>query len=134
MSAFNANMIVPASKSVEFGAEVDNTRSAKAILLQGIKKQIDLFKNPASEGRRWFTLGQKEVAITLRVQNKPLKLAGEETKVVVPVDHFQAAMEHFTKEVTADKFKEQLVEADKAMTARKEKMRATRSANKEKKS
>lgn len=133
MTTFNPSMIVAASKSTEFAGERESKRSAKNILLDGIKKQVELFANPATEGRRWFTLGTKEVALTLRVQNKPLKLLGDETKVVVPVDQFKAAMEHFAKEVNADKFKAQLEEADKAMKARKAKMASTRAANKEKK-
>ncbi|MEV5031005.1 hypothetical protein MRBLMC3_000159 [Sphingobium sp. LMC3-1-1.1] len=130
MTAFNPSMIKPASKSTEFAAAVETERSAKTILLEGIAKQIKLFDNPKEDGRRWFTMGQKEVCLTLRVNNKPIKLVGDETKVVVPVEQFGAAMDHFKAEVEKGSFGTQLEEADKGMNVRREKLRTTRAANK----
>ena len=130
MTTFSPSMIKPASKSTEFAATVETERSAKTILLEGIAKQIKLFDNPKEDGRRWFTMGQKEVCVTLRVNNKPIKLVGDETKVVVPVDQFGAAMEHFKAEVEKGSFKTQLEEADAGMNARREKLRKTRSEKK----
>jgi hypothetical protein len=127
---FNPAMIVPASKSKEFNASPDEKRSAKTILLDGIKRQIELSKDVKAEGKRWFTVGKTETALTLRVNNKPLKINGEETKVVVPTEHFEAAMEHFAKQVETGAFDDVLVEADKGITARREKLKKTRAANK----
>lgn len=130
MANFNPAMILPASKSTEFAEGANQERTAKAILLDGIKRQLDFYANPSKEGRRWFTLGQKEVALTLRIGNKPLKLNGEETKVVVPTEHFSAAMKHFASEVEKGSFDAQLKDAEKAMGERKEKLRKTRASKK----
>ncbi|WP_066864492.1 hypothetical protein [Sphingobium sp. TCM1] len=129
MTAFNPSMIKPASKSAEF-ATAEQGRTAKSILIDGIAKQIKLFSNPKEDGRRWFVLGQKEVALTLRVNNKPIKLIGDETKVVVPVEQFEAAMNHFRAEVEKGNFNAQLEEADKGIATRREKLRSTRAAKK----
>lgn len=130
MTAFNPSMIKPASKSVEFAASTEQGRNAKSILIDGIAKQIKLFANPKEDGRRWFVMGQKEVALTLRVNNKPIKLIGDETKVVVPVQQFEAAMNHFKSEVEKGNFNAQLEEADKGIATRREKLRNTRVAKK----
>ena len=130
MATFNPSMIVPASKSAEFAKAGEQGRSAKSILLDGIAKQIKLFSNPKEDGRRWFVLGQKECAITLRVNNKPIKLVGNETKVVVPVDQFEAAMNHFKAEVEKGSFNAQLEEADKGIATRRDKLRETRASKK----
>lgn len=129
MAAFNPAMIVPASKSKEFNAAPDAKRTARIILLDGITRQIELHKNVNADGKRWFVVGKEEVALTLRVNNKPIKIVGEETKVVVPADQFSAAMEHFSKEVEKGSFNAQLAEADKAIDARRTKLKATRAAN-----
>lgn len=125
MANFNPAMIVPASKSTEF-AVTEQGRTPKTILLDGITKQLKLYKEPKVEGRRWFTVGAKEIALTLRIGNKPLKLAGDETKVVVPADQFEAAMKHFEGEVKAGKFDAELKAAEKAMDDRRTKLRSTR--------
>ncbi|QDC38693.1 hypothetical protein [Sphingobium fuliginis] len=130
MAAFNPNMIVSAAKSAEFAGEANQDRTAKAILLDGIKRQLDFYANPTKEGRRWFVRGQKEVCITLRIGNKPLKLNSEETKVVVPAEHFEAAMKHYAGEVEKGTFDAQLKEAEKAMGVRKDKLRKTRAEKK----
>lgn len=129
MANFNPSMIVPVSKSAEFAA-FEQGRTAKTILIEGIAKQVKLFRNPKEDGRRWFTLGQKEVALTLRIGNKPLKLSGEETKVAVPVEHFEGAMQHFKSRVEAGDFDAQLTVAEKAMEDRRTKLRTTRANNK----
>jgi len=130
MATFSPNMIVPASKSTEFAAGGSQERSAKTILLEGIKRQLDFYANPTKEGRRWFVRGQKEVCLTLRLGNKPLKLNGEETKVVVPADHFEAAMKFYADEVEKGKFDGQLKAAEVAMGERKDKLRKTRAEKK----
>lgn len=130
MANFNPAMIKPASKSAEFAASVETERSAKTILLEGIAKQLKLFEDPKADGRRWFVRGNAECSITLRVNNRPIKLAGEETKVVVPVEQFAAAMAYYKAEVEKDSFKAQLEEADKGMATRRDKLRATRASKK----
>jgi len=130
MANFNPAMILPTARSAEFADAGEQKRSAKTILIEGIVKQIDFYANPTKEGRRWFVRGQKEVCLTLRIGNKPLKLNGEETKVVVPAEHFDAAMNHYKSEIEKGKFDAQLAEADKGMEERRDKLRATRSAKK----
>lgn len=127
MANFNPSMIVPVSKSAEFAAE-DNGRTAKHILLEGIDNQIALYKEPTKNGRRWFTIGKQEVSLTLRVNNKAFPLLGEETKVAVPIAHFEDAMLHFKSEVEKGAFDKALVTADEGIATRKEKLRATRAA------
>jgi hypothetical protein len=133
MTAFSPNMIVPAAKSNEFAGDTSNKRTVKAMLLDGIKRQVELFKDPKADGRRWFQVGKVETAISLRVQNKSLKLIGDESKVVVPTEHVEAAFTHYAAEVTADKFKDQLAELQKSVDARRDKASKTRAANKGKK-
>lgn len=130
MAAFNPSMIVPASKSNEFAQSAQLERSAKSILLEGIERQLKLYKDPKADGRRWFTVGEKEIAISLRVNNKPLPIVGTETKVAVPVAHFEDAMKHFASEVKAGKFDAVLADADKAIASRREKLRKTRASRK----
>ncbi len=130
MAAFNPSMIVPASKSNEFAQSAQSERSAKTILLEGIERQVKLYKDPKADGRRWFTVGEKEIAISLRVNNKPLPIVGTETKVAVPVAHFEDAMKHFASEVKAGKFDAALADADKAIASRREKLRKTRASRK----
>ncbi|GFE72395.1 hypothetical protein [Novosphingobium sp. TCA1] len=127
---FNPSMIVPASKSKEFNATPDEKRTAKTILIDGIKRQIELSKDVKAEGKRWFVVGKEETAISLRVNNKPIKIVGEETKVTVPNEHFEAAMTHYKAEIEKGAFDAQLADADKAITARRTKLKATRAANK----
>lgn len=130
MAAFTPNMIVPAAKSAEFSLEGGQERTAKLILLEGITKQIALFKKPTENGRRWFTIGKSEVCLTLRVNNKPIKIVGDETKVVVPLEHFEPAMEHFVKQIESGAMDAALKEADKGIATRREKLRNTREAKK----
>jgi len=130
MAAFNPSVLKPASKSVEFNKDVANARSAKDVLTQGIDKQIELFKNPKAEGRRWFTIGKSETLLTLRYSNRALVLKDGEKSVVVPNDQFEAAMAYFKEQVGKDAYADQLAELEKANESRKTKMRATRSAKK----
>lgn len=130
MATFNPAMIVSAAKSAEFAGEGEQGRNAKAILLDGIAKQIELFKNPLQDGRRWFSVGKTEVAITLRVNNKPLPIMGTETKVVVPLAHFEEAMLHFKQQVEKGQMDDALKDADEGISTRREKLRATRAEKK----
>lgn len=132
--AFNPTLIVPASKSKEFAGEADaGKRTARNILLDGIDKQIKLFKDPKADGRRWFVVGTNEVALTLRINNRAIPLAGEEVKVAVPVAHFEDAMNFYKSEVQAGTFDALLNAADERREARLTKLRATREAKKSEK-
>ena len=129
MTKFDPKFIVPASASKEFQGEKIK-RTAKDVLLDGIKRQLELFTDPKADGRRWFTVGKQEVALSLRVGNKPLKLVGEETKVVVPLAMFEEAMKHFSDRATAGEFDPQLVSIGAAMESRSVKISASRAAKK----
>lgn len=133
MATFNPTALKPASQVAEFADKAGAARTAKMVVLDGIKKQIELFRDPKAEGRRWFTSGATMTAFTLRVGNKPLKLQGEETKLAVETKDFEAALGYFTKEIEAGKLDAQLDIATKAMDDRKGKMRATRAAKKARK-
>jgi len=124
---FNPNALKPASQVAEF-ADKSGARTAKQVVLAGIKKQLALFKDPKAEGKRWFTSGATHTAFTLRVQNKALKLQDDETKLAVETKDFEAAMDYFTKQIEAGALDKQLDEATKAMEVRKEKMATTRAA------
>lgn len=132
MANFNPSMIVPAARSTEFAGAGEQGRTAKAILIDGINKQIELFKNPKEAGRRWFQMGQSEVCLTLRVNNKPLPIVGNETKVVVPLAHFEDAMKHLKGLVEKGDLNAALAEADKGIATRRTKLRETRAAKKAK--
>ncbi|WP_242152556.1 hypothetical protein [Sphingomonas sp. BAUL-RG-20F-R05-02] len=130
MAAFDPKNLKPAHTVAEFADSAQSQRTAKAVVLDGIKKQLALFKDPRVEGRRWFTSGASHTAFTIRVANKPLKLSGEETKLAVETKDFEAALDYFAKEIAAGKLDEQLNAATGAMEARKDKMRTTRAAKK----
>jgi hypothetical protein len=133
MTTFNASVIRPASKSVEFAlSSTPGKRTPKEVLLLGIAKQIALFKEPKLEGRRWFKAGKSEMAFTLRYSNKPLVLVDDETQVVVPTEQFEAAMKYYQGEVTKGTFDAQLEKLGLLVDARKLKMAKTRAANKAK--
>ena len=132
MTNFDPKLIVPASKSAEFSG-TDTARTAKHILLDGISNQIALFKDPKKEGRRWFQVGKTEVAISLRVNNKPLAILGTETKVAVPIDQFEAAMGYYKEEIEKGTLDAKLAEADKGIATRREKMKQTRATRKQEK-
>lgn len=127
--AFNPSILTPASKSAEF-AKSDNVRSAKDTLLNGIDEQLKRYKDPKLDGKKWFTVGKTETAISLRYGNKALVLKDGETLVTVPNAQFEAAMAYYKEQVEKDAFKDQLAELEKGVKAKREKMLATRAANK----
>lgn len=129
MAAFNPAAIKPASKSTEFG-QTGNTRAAKDVLLAAIDAQLALYKDPKTEGRRWFTIGKSETMLTLRYGNKALVLKDGEKSVVVPNDQFEPAMAYFKEQVGKEAYADQLTELEKGRAARTDKMRATRAEKK----
>lgn len=129
MATFNPNIIKAASKSVEFG-EQRNVRSAKDVVLQGISRQLELFKDAKAEGKRWFVIGKSETLLTIRYSNKALVLKDGEKQVAIPNGQLEAALEYFKGEVAADKYADQLAVMEKANEGRRDKMRATRAAKK----
>lgn len=137
--AFDPKNLVPAATVADF-AKVAGQRTTKAVALDNIKKQIELI-DPKKEGKRsfWDTVaggkrsytGQgSHIGFSIRVANRALKLQGDIQELAVPKADFKAALEHFAKEVAADRFKAQLDELDGARSARTEKMRQTRRAKK----
>lgn len=130
MANFSLALIKPVSKSTEFG-QTSNARSAKEVLLTGIEQQLKLFREPATEGRRWFRSGKSETAFALKYSNRALVLVDGETQAVVPTDKFEDALAYFKAEVSKGVFDEQLKALEGARTERTNKMRATRAAKKD---
>ncbi len=117
-----------ASKSAEFNSEV--VKTPKTLLAVAIDKQIQLYKKPSEEGRRWFTIGDKEVALKLKFANKAIPLVGNEETVVVPRDQVEAAYLYLKEQALAGKYDAPLAELAKSREDRTSKMRATRAAKK----
>ena len=137
--AFDPKNLVAAT-SVEAFAQASGRRTTKAVALDNIARQIELI-DPKREGKRtfWDTVvdgkrsytGQgSHVGFTIRVANKALRLQGDIQELAVPKADFRGALEHFSREVAADKFKAQLDALDGARSSRTEKMRQTRAAKK----
>ena len=128
--AFNPTAL----KSVAAVADLSATgkRTARDVVLDGIKAQLALFAEPKKEGRRWFRSGATDTAFSLRYGNTALKLRGDEQQLAVETKSFPDAMNYFADEVKAGKFDKQLAELEKARAARTDKMRATRAEKKDK--
>jgi len=124
--AFNPTAL----KSVSSVADLDakGKRTAKATVLEGIKKQLALFADPKAEGRRWFRSGATDTAFSVRYGASLLKLKGEETQLAVETKLFVEAMGYFAAEVEKGTFDAQLNELEKGREARVAKMRSTRAA------
>lgn len=105
-------------------------KSAQEVVSSAIDKQIELFKSPKAEGRRWFEVKGDNVAFTVRYANKPLKLVGEETNVVVPKGQFVDVMQSIKADVEKGEFKAQLDDIEAGVRKRTESMRKTRAKNK----
>lgn len=121
-----------ALKSVAAVADLSSTgkRTARDVVLDGIKQQLKLFAEPKTEGRRWFRSGATDTAFSLRYGNTALKLRNDETQLAVETKSFTDAMNYFAEEVGKGKFDAQLAELEKARAVRTDKMRATRAEKK----
>lgn len=125
--------VKPASAFPEFQKTTSNKqKSAQEVVAAAIDKQIDLFKHPRTEGRRWFETKGDNVAFTVRYANRPLKLVGDETTVAVPKAQFSEVMESIKADVENGAFKDQLAELEAGVKKRTESMRKTRAENKKK--
>jgi len=126
--------VKPANTLPEFQkASANAQKSASEVVSAAITKQIELFKAPRSEGRRWFEVKGDNVAFSVRYANRPLKLVGEETVLAVPKEQFVEVLNAIKQEVADGAFKGQLEEMEAAVRKRSEAMRKTRAANAKKK-
>ena len=137
--AFDPKNLVAAT-SVEALAQAGARRGTKAVTLDNIARQIELidpkrdgkrtFWDTVVDGKRSYTGQGSHVGFTIRVANRALRLQGDVQELAVPKSDFRAALEHFAREVAADKFKAQLDALDGAREQRTNKMRETRKAKK----
>jgi hypothetical protein len=98
-------------------------KSAQEVVAQAIDKQIVLFNKPKEEGRRWFEVVGDNVGFSIRYANSPLKLVGDETKIVVPKAQFVEVMEAIKADVLKGDFKAQLEEKELQVRARADKIK-----------
>lgn len=128
MAAFNPTAL----KSVSAVADLNATgkRTARDVVLEGIKTQLKLFAEPKTDGRRWFRSGASDTAFSIRYGNTALKLRGNETQLAVETKSFPDALNYFSDEIGKGKFDDQLAALEKARATRTDKMRETRAAKK----
>ena len=100
-----------------------------AVLVTSLDKQIALAKNPKAEGRRWFRISGNNAAFTVRFANKPLKLDGDDTELVVPANQLADIYGQIKVDAQEGYFDPQLAELEKMVAKRVEKMAATRAAS-----
>ncbi|WP_022682124.1 hypothetical protein [Sphingobium bisphenolivorans] len=128
MAAFNPNALKSVSAVADLGAT--GKRTARDVVLEGIKQQLKLLADPKVEGRRWFRSGVSDTAFSIRYGNTALKLRGQETQLAVETKSFSDALNYFSDEIAKGKFDDQLAELEKARATRTDKMRETRAAKK----
>lgn len=103
-------------------------KSASSVVSDAITKQIELFKAPKTEGRRWFEVIGDEVGFSIRYANSPIKLVGDETRVVVPKGQFVEVLEAIKADVDKGAFKDQLSLHEEKVRKRSVTMSETRKA------
>ncbi|WP_088190115.1 hypothetical protein, partial [Sphingobium sp. Z007] len=91
-----------------------------------IDRQIELFNKPKTEGRRWFEIVGENVGFAIRYANSPLKLVGDETKVVVPKAQFVEVMEAIKADILKGDFKAQLDAGEAKVRTRAEKIKGVK--------
>jgi len=101
-------------------------RGAADVLVASIDKQIELFKKPNTEGKRWFTLEGDNVGFTIRYANSALKLVGEEKQMAVPKAQFLDVMAGIRADVAKGDFKAQLDTIEGKVRDRSKRMSETR--------
>lgn len=122
----------PVSQFAEFkpqSASANNRKTPQQVLAANIDKQIALAKAPKAEGTRWFYSVGENTAFKVRFANKPLKLDGDDTELVVPTAQLVDVYEAIKADVLGGGFDAQLDELQKMIAGRVEKMALTR-ANK----
>lgn len=101
-------------------------RGAADVLVASIDKQIELFKKPNTEGKRWFTTEGDNVGFTIRYANSALKLVGEEKQMAVPKAQFLDVMAGIRADVAKGDFKAQLDTIEGKVRDRSKRMSETR--------
>lgn len=102
------------------------TKTAVDVVAAAIDKQIELFKAPRTEGRRWFEIKGENVAFSIRYANSPLKLVGEEKTVVVPKAQFVDVLQAIKADIIKGEFKAQLDAGEASVRKRSASMAETR--------
>lgn len=127
MAANWTTLVKPAAQFSDFKkASVRTPKTAAAVVVAAIDKQIELFNKPKEAGRRWFEVVGDNVAFCIRYANSPLKLVGEEKQVVVPKAQFVEVMTAIKADVEKGSFKAQLDTAEAAVRKRSATMSETR--------
>jgi hypothetical protein len=123
MAANWTTLVKPASQVAEFAKSGPRApKTAAEVVAAAIDKQMELFKNPKAEGRRWFEQKGDNVGFTIRYANSPLKLIGDETHVVVPKGRFVEVLTEIKADVIAGAFKDQLGASEAKVRQRTAKM------------
>ncbi|PNU04592.1 hypothetical protein [Novosphingobium guangzhouense] len=120
----------PASTVEGFKGAVRAQKTAAEVVAAAIDKQIELFKAPRSEGRRWFEVKGDQVGFVIRYANSPLKLVGTESKLVVPKDQFVEVLTAIKADVVKGSFKDQLEAGEAKVRQRSASMVAKKAATK----
>jgi hypothetical protein len=108
-----------------------SARTASAVVMASIDKQIELFGKPKAEGRRTFRVEGDNVAFMIRYANSPLKLVGEEKELAVPQAQFVDVLKAIKADIEKGAFKDQLEAIEKQVKSRSERMGETRRNKKE---
>ncbi len=121
--------VKPASQFADFQKAGNRTpKTAAEVVAAAIDKQIELFKAPKTEGRRWFEVKGENVAFSIRYANSPLKLVGDETVAVVPKAQFVDVMQSIKADVQKGEFKAELDAQEARVRQRSASMAETRKA------
>ncbi|WP_188063759.1 hypothetical protein [Sphingobium sp. KCTC 72723] len=116
-----------ASKVEGFNASAQRApKTAQEVVAAAIDRQIELFNKPKTEGRRWFEIVGDNVGFAIRYANSPLKLVGDETKVVVPKAQFVEVMEAIKADILKGDFKAQLDAGEAKVRTRAEKIKGVK--------
>lgn len=118
--------VKPASEFADFKKAGNAKKSASEVVAAAIDKQIELFKQPKTEGRRWFEIKGENVAFSIRYANSPVKLVGTETVAVVPKAQFVEVLEAIKADVVKGEFKSQLDAQEAKVRQRSASMAETR--------
>lgn len=123
--------VTPAREVQDFAKSAGSqAKSASQVVADAIDKQIELFKKPKDEGRRWFEIKGDKVGFSIRYANSPLKLVEEERVVVVSKAQFVEVLEAIKVDVLAGAFKDQLDAAEANVRKRSAKMAESRKRKK----
>lgn len=102
------------------------SRTAAAVVMATIEKQVELYNKPKAEGRRMFRTDGENVAFMVRYANSPLKLVGEEKELAVPSTQFVAVLNAIKADVEKGAYKDQLETIEAQVKSRSARMGETR--------